>query len=473
MNYVFYDFETTGTNRFFDQPVQIAAILVNEEFEILDQINEKCKLKDGIVPYPEALLINKINTETLKNAQSFFKMMDIVHKKFSEWSPATFIGYNSIFFDEVVLRQSLYQSLYDPYITNTNNNRRADLYNIILGLARLNVDLIKIGFNPNTEKESFKLEYLAQANNIEQKTAHDALSDVHATIGLAKLIKLKYPEYWNQCMSISHVQGFRDYLETDNVFVRAPSHPSHKYKPISYLTHNPNNLKELAFFDLENNAEDHYDSRVQKIISLIENKNKIIKLIYINQSPIILNSDYIKETKIFSDIELNKFKLQSQNLSKQESFINNLNQALVDRQDDRAVNQAVPTELEAQIYSGFSSNQDKEKMKNFKNCTELEKKYIMSKEFEDPRLREIAYRIIYAESPEILSKQQLKDRKNFIAEKALSKEEKVDWCTIDKAKKDISKLKENDKYQNQKEFIDEIEKYIFSEEKRYKEYLIS
>tara|TARA_B100000586_G_scaffold228024_1_gene176119 strand:- start:564 stop:857 length:294 start_codon:yes stop_codon:yes gene_type:complete len=97
----------------------------------------------------------------------------------------------------------------------------------------------------------------------------------------------------------------------------------------------------------------------------------------------------------------------------------------------------------------------------------------MSKEFEDPRLREIAYRIIYAESPEILSKQQLKDRKNFIAEKALSKEEKVDWCTIDKAKKDISKLKENDKYQNQKEFIDEIEKYIFSEEKRYKEYLIS
>ncbi len=110
-------------------------------------------------------------------------------------------------------------------------------------------------------------------------------------------------------------------------------------------------------------------------------------------------------------------------------------------------------------------------MKSFKNCTELEKKYIMSKEFEDPRLREIAYRIIYAESPEILSKQQLKDRKNFIAEKALSKEDKVDWCTIDKAKKDISKLKEKDKYQNQKEFIDEIEKYILSEEKRYNTYL--
>tara|TARA_B100001996_G_scaffold336594_1_gene287960 strand:- start:6636 stop:8057 length:1422 start_codon:yes stop_codon:yes gene_type:complete len=473
MNYIFYDFETTGTNRFFDQPVQIAAILVNEEFEILDQINEKCKLKDGIVPYPEALLINKINTETLKNAQSFFEMIDIVHKKFSEWSPGVFIGYNSIFFDEVVLRQSLYQSLYDPYITNTNNNRRADLYNIILGLARLNLDLINIGFNPKTEKESFKLEYLAQANNVEQKTAHDALSDVHATIGLAKLIKLKHPDYWNQCMSINNAEGFRNYLETDDVFVRAPSHPSHKYTPISYLTYNPNNLKELAFFDLENNVEEYYDVRVQKIISLIENKNKIIKLMYINQSPIILNSNYIKEAKIFSATELDKFKIQSQNLSKQERFINNLNQALVDRQDDKTINQTIPTELEAQIYSGFASYQDKEKMKDFKNCIEQEKKYTISKEFADPRLREIAYRIIYAESPEILSKQQLKDRKNFIAEKVLSKEEKVDWCTIDKAKKSIVNLKENEKYLDQKEFIDEIERYIFSEEKRYKEYLIS
>ena len=54
MNYVFYDFETSGTDRYFDQPIQIAAQLVDEKFNVLDEINEKCKLKDGIVPNPAA-----------------------------------------------------------------------------------------------------------------------------------------------------------------------------------------------------------------------------------------------------------------------------------------------------------------------------------------------------------------------------------------------------------------------------------
>ena len=84
MNYVFYDFETSGKDRYFDQPIQIAAQLVDEQFNVLDEINEKCKLKDGIVPNPEALLINKIDIDTLENGQSFFEMTDKVYKTFSK-----------------------------------------------------------------------------------------------------------------------------------------------------------------------------------------------------------------------------------------------------------------------------------------------------------------------------------------------------------------------------------------------------
>ena len=92
MNYVFYDFETSGTNRYFDQPIQIAAALVNEDLKVVETLNETCKLKDGIVPNPQALLINKIKIDTLKNGQSFFEMVNKVHSKFTDWSPATFIG---------------------------------------------------------------------------------------------------------------------------------------------------------------------------------------------------------------------------------------------------------------------------------------------------------------------------------------------------------------------------------------------
>ena len=140
MNYVFYDFETTGLDTKFSQPIQIAAVVLDEDLNPIeghDPIDEKCKLKDGIVPHPNAMLVHKVPIDVLKNGQSFYDMMDYVHKKFTSWGPATFIGYNSIRFDEEVLRSSFFQSLHDPYLTNTNKNSRTDLFKIVLGLEAL------------------------------------------------------------------------------------------------------------------------------------------------------------------------------------------------------------------------------------------------------------------------------------------------------------------------------------------------
>ena len=122
MNYVFYDFETSGLNFYFDQPIQLAAKLVDENFDVLDEINEKCRLRDGVIPSPTAMLITKTDLRDLDTKQSFYEFMDKVHQKLTSWSPAVFIGYNNINFDEKFLRSSLYHSLHAPYLTNTNNN---------------------------------------------------------------------------------------------------------------------------------------------------------------------------------------------------------------------------------------------------------------------------------------------------------------------------------------------------------------
>ena len=80
MNYVFYDFETTGLDTKFSQPIQIAAIAVDENFELIDDpINVRCKLKDGVIPNPSALLVHKVPIDVLKNEQSFYSMMDFIH----------------------------------------------------------------------------------------------------------------------------------------------------------------------------------------------------------------------------------------------------------------------------------------------------------------------------------------------------------------------------------------------------------
>ena len=61
MNYVFYDFETSGSNKDFDQILQIGAVLTDSGFQIKDKINISCRLKKDTVPAPEALLINRIS----------------------------------------------------------------------------------------------------------------------------------------------------------------------------------------------------------------------------------------------------------------------------------------------------------------------------------------------------------------------------------------------------------------------------
>ena len=311
MNYVFYDFETTGLDTKFSQPIQIAAIVVNEDFEQIDEpIDVKCKLKDGVIPHPNAMLVHKVPIDILKNGQSFYDMMDYVHEKFTSWGPATFIGYNSIRFDEEVLRSSFFQSLHDPYLTNTNKNSRTDLFKIVLGLEALNRDVLKIPIIEKTGRPSFKLELIAKANGIIHKKAHDALSDVEATIEVARIIKDKASDYWDECMKILSPRDLMEYISTNDYFYSAPEHAAKNvtYKPLSFLTNNPNNNKELAFFDLNNDPKNHYEAGVSKITSMIEAKQKIIRLYQANKSPIILSSDFMKSSGIFKDDEMDTFK---------------------------------------------------------------------------------------------------------------------------------------------------------------------
>ena len=87
--------------------------------------------------------------------------------------------------------------------------------------------------------------------------------------------------------------------------------------------------------------------------------------------------------------------------------------------------------LEEQIYNGeFYSTEDKQKINFFKSCTSSKEKYSISKEFKDRRLREICYRILFAESPDVFPENDLEARKNFIADKVFCEEDKVKWLSL-------------------------------------------
>ena len=108
---IFYDLETTGRSAYWDQVIQIAAICTDEHLNILDEINLIGKLSSFSVPDPEALLVNKIPIDSIvKSNFSNYNLISEIFHKFSEWAPAIFIGYNSIKFDEEVIRNAFFKN---------------------------------------------------------------------------------------------------------------------------------------------------------------------------------------------------------------------------------------------------------------------------------------------------------------------------------------------------------------------------
>lgn len=114
MNIVFYDLETTGRSPHWDQIIQIAAIYTDQNLNVLDKININCRLNSFCIPEPEALLVNRMPIKNILNSNlSHYQLIKEVYDKFTSWSPAIFIGYNSIKFDEEFLRNTLFRNLYD------------------------------------------------------------------------------------------------------------------------------------------------------------------------------------------------------------------------------------------------------------------------------------------------------------------------------------------------------------------------
>ena len=58
--YIVYDTETTGLDTTFDQILQFAAILADDELREIDQFSLRCRRLPYIVPSPSAMLVTGV-----------------------------------------------------------------------------------------------------------------------------------------------------------------------------------------------------------------------------------------------------------------------------------------------------------------------------------------------------------------------------------------------------------------------------
>jgi len=193
--FLWHDYETWGADTRRDRPVQFAAIRTTPELEPVGQPHAfTCKPPRDRLPQPQACLITGLAPQDAeRDGVIEAEFAAAVHEQLA--TPGTCaVGYNSIRFDDEVTRQLLYRNFYDPYAREWDNQcSRWDL----IDLVRLCYALRPQGIEWPLREDgapSFRLEHLAAANRLHQARAHDALSDVEATIALARLIRVRQPK---------------------------------------------------------------------------------------------------------------------------------------------------------------------------------------------------------------------------------------------------------------------------------------
>lgn len=193
-SFLWHDYETTGTDPRRDRPAQFAALRTNAELEpIGEAVTLFCQPAPDILPQPQACLITGITPQRMQREGLIeAEFAARVHELMSEAATCT-VGYNSIRFDDEFTRNLFYRNFHDPYEREYKaGNSRWDLIDLARMCYALRPQDIEWPLNAEGAP-SFKLEELARANRIEQTRAHDALSDVLTTLGLARLLRDKQP----------------------------------------------------------------------------------------------------------------------------------------------------------------------------------------------------------------------------------------------------------------------------------------
>ena len=469
MKFVFYDLETTGKNRDWSQIIQFGSICTNENLEEVDRFESKCRLKTGIVPEPEALFVNNNSIKELSGLNlSHYELIREIKYKFKSWSPAVFIGFNSIKFDEEILRKSFFKSLLESYITQLDGNRRADLLNIVRTTNFYFDDTFKTLTNKKGKK-SYKLEDLAQANKINHH-AHDAMGDVIATINIAKIIKSKHGDFWQQCIFNSYKKDVENYIFKNKVFcfndfnfgqmnafalTYLCMHPKYGYIQCFDLTVDPKEIINLQYSDLKKR---------------IKEKPIFVKTIPQNKHPLIFDKNYLFNIEKFKEINFSLLNERANLIQSSEDFKKRLILILNEQAEekDQQGSQLDILAEESLYFGGFPSYKDKLTMEEFHHVS-WDEKYNISNKFEDDRFKYFAQKIIYEESPENLPKDIFNKIHKIIANQILTLDN-VNWFTLPKAYKQLDDLRvkfiensEDDKLS----FLSEINNYLEKMQKTY------
>lgn len=437
MTFIFYDTETTGTNTAFDQILQFAAIKADHDLNVVGTFDIRCRLLPYIVPSPTALLVTGVTVADLTTAPiSHFEMMRQVRAKLGEWSAdgAIFVGWNSLRYDEAMLRQAYYQTLLPIYQTNTNGNGRADMMRMAQVTSACLPDAIAVPVDADG-KLRFKLSLFAGANDVPLDHAHEALADASATLGVARVLMLQAPRIWDALIANARKSQALWLIENNPLLILSQTFGgSHHTAVVTPIAANAGNSNEWALFDLQFDPADFLDAGDDALRVAINGDVKILRRISVNAQPGLLPLDFIPSDVRGGRLSIEVYQERARRVREHATFRHRVAQILADRYADRSA----AIHIEQRIYDDFPSTANEGRMADFHRHDWSERVGILDT-IDDDRYRKFGQRVIAAERPDLLTDEQRNHWHTWRRERLLAEGE-TPWLTIPRALAEIDQL---------------------------------
>ena len=418
LSFFWHDYETFGRVPRRDRPSQFAGIRTDAELnEIGAPVMHYCQPAPDFLPEPEAVLLTGIlPQQALQQGLPEHQFAAAIERELAR-DGTVGVGYNSIRFDDEVTRHLFWRCLIDPYAREWQNGcGRWDLLDVVRCCWALRPEGIHWPVHTTGEmagRPSFKLEHLAAANGLVHEAAHDALSDVRATIAMARLIKTKHPRLWDFCLKLHKKDAVAAEIGAGRPFVHLSGmYPAERgcLALVWPLAPHPTNKNELIVWDLafdprEVQALDaeamrrRLFSKQSELDAAGRGETRLpIKTIHINKSPIVIgNLKTLGDAAERFSLDVSLAMLHAEHAA----ALGLQWQGLWPQVFERPKPVEAP-DVDEDLYGGLVGNDDRRTLQRLRelNPTQLAAKRVG---FSDGRLDELLFRYRARNFPETLS----------------------------------------------------------------------
>ena len=418
MTFFWHDYETFGRVPRRDRPSQFAGVRTDAALiEIGAPLMHYCRCAPDFLPDPEACLLTGILPQTcLERGLPEHAFADAIEQQLAR--PGTVgVGYNSIRFDDEVTRHLFWRNLIDPYAREWQNEcGRWDLLDVVRCTWALRPEGIEWPTRDDG-KPSFKLEHLSAANGLVHDAAHDAMSDVRATIGLARLIKTRQPRLWDFCLRLRRKEAVQQEMDHAQRHGLPFLHVSGMYGPergcialVWPLAPHPVNKNEVIVWDLSVDPQELFtlgvDSIRQRMFAkaadLPEGVGRLpIKTVHLNKAPIVIGNlkTLSPESAAKWGLDIAQCLRHADVVARQAKLLAGMWPAVFERPAHQT---GTGTDVDEDLYGGFVGNEDRRTLQRLRTLSGAQ---LAAKRpaFTDARLDEIFFRYRARNFPDSLN----------------------------------------------------------------------